>query len=190
MPLPQAVARERMHTRTIECHGYRRHDGMWDIEGQLIDTRSWDSRNDHRGEIPAGTPVHNMHMRLTLDRGFTIREVQVAMDDHPFGVCNEIVPAYEKLVGERIGPGFSHLCRKLFGAVRGCTHVSKLLENLATVAFQTMGPALSREARERGEDPTGGRKPFFIDGCHALASDSEMVREHFPRWYHNRDADA
>ena len=183
MPLPEAAPREHMHTRRIECQAFRRQDGLWDIEGELVDTRSWDASNAWRGEMPAGTPVHGMRLRLSVDEGFVIREVSVAMDEHPFARCNAIEPAYEQLVGLRIGPGFSHRCRRLFGATRGCTHVTKLLDNLATTTFQAMGPVLSREARARGEDPSGGRKPFFIDGCHALAADSETVREHYPRWY-------
>lgn len=183
MPLSEPAPREPMHTRRIECQAFRRQDGLWDIEGELVDTRSWDSSNAWRGEIPAGTPVHGMRLRLTVDRSFVIRAVDVAMDDHPFPGCSEIEPAYEQLVGLTIGPGFSHRCRRLFGGTRGCTHVSKLLENLATATLQAMGPVLSREARARGEDLHAQRKPFFLDGCHALASDSETVREYFPRWY-------
>ena len=36
MPLPVSVQRQRLHTRRIECHGYRRNDGLWDIEGYLL----------------------------------------------------------------------------------------------------------------------------------------------------------
>ena len=36
MPLPESALREQLHTRRIECRGYRREDGLWDIEGTLI----------------------------------------------------------------------------------------------------------------------------------------------------------
>ena len=40
MPLSAPAARERLHTRQIECHGYRRADGLFDIEGHSTDTKT------------------------------------------------------------------------------------------------------------------------------------------------------
>ncbi len=38
MPLsPPAASREHIHTRVVECRGYRRDDGLWDIEGHITD---------------------------------------------------------------------------------------------------------------------------------------------------------
>ena len=33
MPLPAPAPRTLKHTRAIECTGYEREDGLWDIEG-------------------------------------------------------------------------------------------------------------------------------------------------------------
>ena len=57
MPLSSPVAREPIHTRRIECRGYRRADGLWDIEGHLVDTKAYAFMNRHRGEVKAGEPV-------------------------------------------------------------------------------------------------------------------------------------
>ncbi|MGH7035691.1 MAG: DUF2889 domain-containing protein, partial [Stellaceae bacterium] len=51
MPLSAAAPREPIHTRQIECRGFRRADGLWDIEGHLIDTKSYAFQNEHRGEV-------------------------------------------------------------------------------------------------------------------------------------------
>ena len=40
MPLPNPVPRKLMHTRAIECNGYEREDGLWDIEAHLTDTKT------------------------------------------------------------------------------------------------------------------------------------------------------
>jgi len=35
-------------------------------------------------------------------------------------------------------------------------------------------------------ETAGGRKPGFIDTCHALASDGEIVKSHYPQFYEAR----
>ena len=52
MPLPPAAPRKNMHTRDIQCCGYERADGLWDIEGHLVDTKSFPAR--HRPRAPGG----------------------------------------------------------------------------------------------------------------------------------------
>lgn len=37
MPLPLAASRERIHDRHVHCAGYRRRDGLWDIEGHRVE---------------------------------------------------------------------------------------------------------------------------------------------------------
>ena len=63
MPLSPPQPREHMHTRDITCTGYRRADGLWDIEGHLTDTKTYAFTNDERGEVPPGVPVHEMRIR-------------------------------------------------------------------------------------------------------------------------------
>ena len=46
MPLPDPVPREPLHTRRVECRGYRRADGLWDIEGHLVDTKAYPFANE------------------------------------------------------------------------------------------------------------------------------------------------
>ncbi|MFQ5955759.1 MAG: DUF2889 domain-containing protein, partial [Kiloniellales bacterium] len=76
MPLSPAAAREPMHTRQIECRGYRRQDGLWDIEGHLTDEKSYAFHNQWRGEIASGEPVHDMWLRLTVDDDLLIHEAE------------------------------------------------------------------------------------------------------------------
>ena len=59
MPLSNPVGRKPMHTRTVQCRGYLRDDGLWDIEGHLVDTKPYDIPSEDRGgTIPAGEPLH------------------------------------------------------------------------------------------------------------------------------------
>ena len=49
VPLSQPVERELTHTRVVTCRGYRRADGLIDIEGRIVDTKPYRFRNRDRG---------------------------------------------------------------------------------------------------------------------------------------------
>jgi len=51
MPLSASTGRKKIHRRSIECHGYQRDDGLWDIEGHLTDTKTYTFKNRDRGDI-------------------------------------------------------------------------------------------------------------------------------------------
>ena len=174
MPLEPTVAREALHTRAVEIRGYKREDGLYDIEGHLVDTKPYDFKLA-AGVRPAGEPVHGMWLRITVDRSLNIVDAAAAMDAMPYvGDCNAIVPAYRKLVGLAIRPGYQQRLKELLGGVRGCTHITEMAGMLATAAFQTM-------AGQRLQDP--GKKPFQLDRCHALAVTSPVVGRYYPQWY-------
>jgi hypothetical protein len=172
--LEATSAREALHRRAIEIHGYKRADGLYDIEGHLVDTKPHDFRLA-AGVRAAGDPVHDMWLRITVDRNLHIVDAAASMDAMPYqNECNAIEPAYRKLVGLAIRPGFSQRVKELLGGVRGCTHITELAGMLATAAFQTM-------AGQRVQDPD--KKPFQLDGCHALAVTSRAVGRYYPKWY-------
>jgi hypothetical protein len=174
MPLQDTVAREALHTRSIEISGYAREDGLYDIEGHLVDTKPRDFQLAS-GVRPAGEPVHDMWLRITIDRGLTIVDAAASMDAMPFvDHCGAIVPAYRKLVGLAIRPGYHNRLKELLGGIRGCTHVTELAGSLATAAFQTL-------AGQVAQDPD--RKPFQVDRCHALEASGSAVARYYPKWH-------
>jgi hypothetical protein len=176
MPLPASVQREHLHTRRYEFSGYRREDGLWDIEGHLTDVKTYSFPNDYRGEIKAGEPVHDMWVRLTLDDDFNVVDIDVATDAGPFRICPDIAPAFKVMKGERIQPGWHQRIKTLLGGVKGCIHLSEMLGAMGTVAFQTM---YGRGQRK----PDPARRPPHLDSCHALASDGELVKRYWPQFY-------
>jgi hypothetical protein len=188
MPLSDPAPRELLHTREIECQGFHRKDGSWDIEAHMTDRKSYSFPSDERGEVVAGTPVHDMLLRVTLDDGFHILAIEAVTDASPYRLCPEITPNFQRLVGLRIGPGFNRKVKELLGGVEGCTHLVELMGPLATTAFQTIFSAKHREQRERAqrteEIPARPRKrPRLIDTCHALASDSPVTKRNWPEFY-------
>ncbi len=177
MNLKSAARREPIHHRQIDCRGYRREDGLWDIDARLIDTKTYAFPNTERGEIKPGEPVHEMWIRLTVDDDLNVKAIDVAMEATPFGICPDIAPAYEALVGAQIGPSWSRTIRSLFGGTKGCRHLVELLAPVATVAFQTIVPLRERLTQD------AGKKPPHLDSCHALATDGPVVNRHYPKFY-------
>ena len=179
MPLSPPDKREPIHHRRIDCRGYRRKDGLWDIEGHLTDVKSYPFPNKFRGEIQPGDPLHDMWLRLTLDDELTVIAVEAATEAGPFAVCPAITPAFKSLEGLKIGPGWRRAVSKLLGGVQGCTHLVELLGPLATTAYQTIHTWNAQRSPRIEND----RMPSHLNSCHALARDGEVVKEHYPRWY-------
>lgn len=193
--LSAPVAREAQHFRDYQFAGYRRADGLFDIEGRMTDRKSYSFPSEWRGHIEEGEPIHDMRIRLTLDEGFVIHDVECVTAAGPYEICPAITPAFSALKGERIGRGWSRILREKFGGRNGCVHHVEMLRAMATVAFQTLYGWQERRKREAGQskregppspEAAPGRKPGFIDSCHALASDGEIVRTHYPQFYEVR----
>ena len=175
MPLPTATgARKPLHHRAISARGYVRDDGGFDIEGHLVDTKSVPFKLASGIREP-GDKVHEMWLRITVDRMLTIIDAAASIDAMPYpDNCNQIAPDYKKLIGLSIRPGFTAKVRDLLGGTNGCTHTTELIGIVATTAFQTMAG--------QGTQPTNQR-PFQLGGCHALALTAPAVAKYYPAWY-------
>ena len=180
MPFSASMPRKLVHTRQIECKGYEREDGLWDIEAHLVDTKAFDhKRRDGVRERRAGEPVHDMWLRLTIDLDMVVHDVEALTDAGPYPNCGEITPNFKKLIGVKIGAGWRREIAARVGGALGCTHLVELLGPLGTTAFQATGRA--REAHNAGKPST--RKPYQIGSCHIYKEDSPAVLERWPKFY-------
>ena len=174
----QAAPREKLHTRRIVIDGYRRADGLWDIEGHLTDVRQRDIPL-RTGVRLAGTALHEMLVRITVDDTLKIVSAAAETSASPYpGTCENITPDYARLEGLRIEAGFRREVGKLFGGLRGCTHITDLLVNIGTAAIQTVAPETEK---------TSGEKPRKLDGCHALDTTGAVVAHYYPAWYRKQE---
>jgi hypothetical protein len=78
LPLPPPAPRAPQHTRTTVFRGYRRDDGLWDIEGELLDTKSVPFEIPGDGVWQPGEAIHGLKIRVTIDPAFTVRDIAVA----------------------------------------------------------------------------------------------------------------
>jgi hypothetical protein len=202
MPLTPPQSREAIHTRAIEINGYRRADGLYDLEAHLIDTKTFGQMNYDRGYIPAGEPIHDMWLRLTIDDTMRIVAVDAVSDKTPYVLCPAAAPNFSRLIGLQIRAGFLREANHLVGGTVGCTHLRELLQQMATTAFQTINPAKVRqEMQAEGTDDVPGSDkadaritekmggpPKILNTCLAYADDGPLVKRRWPSLYKGQEA--
>ncbi len=183
MPLSAPAPRHLKHNRAIECRGYQREDGLWDIEGHLVDTKTYatTARDTGRARQP-GEPVHNMWLRLTIDLDMTIRDAEAVTDAGPYSPCGDITPNFKALKGVTIGAGWRKKTLEILGGIKGCTHLVELLGPLGTTAFQATG--LAREQYHAGKPVT--KKPYQLNACHMYDDTNASVKERWPQYYRGK----
>ena len=184
MPLPPPDARRPLHSRAISFEGFVRADGLWDMEGRLVDRKSHDYLN-HRGECrPAGEAIHDMSVRLTLTDQRVVTAACASMAVVPYSSCTDVQQGVQALVGARIGEGWKQTVRERLPMALSCTHLSELLVAMATAVYQT---------QSMGKDPDHSNPwpalaeltvaPHFVDKCHSWQRDGEVARAVFPLLY-------
>ena len=183
MPLPAPANRRLLHDRAVTYRGYEREDGLWDLEAELVDTKDYPITMFERGELPPGTRIHGMLLRVTVDDDFVIRAIATSMDDTPLPECVGARDPMQAMVGVTMGRGWRQAIDRALGGTRGCAHLRELLFNLATLAFQTI-PAgqLRRQGQSTPPQPVDGQPPFHLGSCHTWDVDGPAVARHYPQF--------
>lgn len=173
----QASTRRLLHTRQVECAGYEREDGLFEIEGRLLDTKGQATEFIY-GTVPAGGTLHRMRLLMVLDRKLVIQSLEAVTEQAPTPVCGQITAAYRALAGLQIGPGFKKRVAELVGGVEGCTHLTELLGPMATTAIQTLAPIVQKRLRQRAASDPAFEMPrhWVIGSCHAYRPDGDAAR--------------
>ncbi len=187
MNLPAPSSRRHLHTRTIACEGYLRDDGLWDIEARIIDSKQYAYFEPERGLRERGSHVHDMVVRLTLDKSMVVHDIETSMLANPYQVCVSALPAYKKLIGAKVGSGWRKAVNEAVGGDKGCTHVRELLFPMATVAFQTISgwseEGSERETERKSVPLNAQGLPYFVGGCKAWSVDSPVTRREYPQFF-------
>ena len=175
MPLPTPQPRTPMHTRRVEYRGFQREDGLWDIEGELHDTKPHAFEIEGEGTWAPNEAIHHMLIRVTLDDAMVIRHIAVAMDAHPHDPCPQAMVPMQRLIGETVGRGWRLTIERHLGGIQGCTHLRELLFNLATAAFQTRSASFAPTA--------DGQPPMHLGQCLAWDFNGPVVEKVYPMFF-------
>lgn len=179
--LPEPSPRRHAHKRTITLDGYARDDGHYDIEAELIDTKSHSFPSRAHGEIKKGSPLHHMKVRVTVSEEMEVIEAQAITLAGPYHECPQGANAIGNLAGKKIQPGWKKIVARAIGGTQGCTHITELMGPVATVAFQTIYAERAkrkREAEATSKDATTNAQDApqmtgLLNSCHALAEGNQ-----------------
>ncbi len=164
------IGRCELHTREVRCVAYLRDDGLIDIEGCMEDVKPHVVTLSSR-TVQAHEPFHEIHLDMTVDQDFVIREVRARIEASPTQFCRDIEPAYDRLLGLKIGPGFRKEVSARLGGLKGCTHLTDLLVPMATTLYQGTFE-LKRDAQRirMVTDPSAPPPlPPYASSCHVGA---------------------
>lgn len=177
---PAAPQRQLKHRRQIDVQVFARGDGLWEVDATLTDVKTRSIQLVTGEQRPAGTPIHEMLLRLVVDERLDVRQAGSETRWMPYdGLCSEHGDAYARLVGLNLLKDFRRQLRERLGGVLGCTHITELAQVLPTAVVQAFAGEVI-DTRGTGDNAS---QPFQIDRCHALSSSGEAVRLHYPRWY-------
>ena len=174
MPLTAPTARKLLHNRAISLQGYEREDGQFDVEAEIIDTKTYGFNTDDR-DIAPGEPLHHMLARITVNQEMVITQAEASTESGPFAICGGGALTFGRLEGLTIKPGFLRAANERLGGTIGCTHIRELLQQMATVAFQT---SFAVRTAKPPSNP-----PRMLNTCHAYAADREVVKRKWPEHY-------
>jgi hypothetical protein len=173
-------SRSEIHFRRIDMRGYRRSDGLFEVEGQVTDRKPFPFTPASSGQtVPSNEPIHNMVVRLIYNEAMIVQEVHALTKAAPYAICPSATSTLQCVTGLRIGPGWSNEVRSRLKGAHGCTHLMELLFPLATTAIQSM--SVVRTGQPEPVDENG--RPKKIDTCFAYSAERELVRQRWPQFF-------
>ena len=178
--LSPPARRTPVHNRRISCNGFVREDGLFDIEAELTDHKTYSFPSDFRGEVTPDMPVHHMKVRITVTQDFEITAAEALTIAGPYALCPTANDVFSSLVGLQIGPGWRRKVAAAIGGRTGCTHITELMGPVATIAYQTRYGEQARQERlaeTTSDDKSSqtGEKRFssLANSCVAYAIDED-----------------
>ena len=176
---PAAPQRQLKHRRHLDVQVFARDDGLWEVDATLLDTKTRITQMSD-GPRPPGAPIHDMLLRLVVNRELDIVAAGSDTRAMPYpGLCSEHGDAYSQLVGLNLLKDFHREVRARLGGAKACTHLTELAQVLPTAVVQ----GFAGEVIDTRGTADGAAQPFQLDRCHALKRDGEAVRQFYPRWY-------
>jgi hypothetical protein len=152
-----------VHVRTITMQARRAGDALLAVSGRLVDERPQGAGVGWFGAVN-GSIIHDMRVTLGVRHpDLVITSVTAEMASHPYSLCPDAVEPLQQLVGLSIARGFTRALNERFGRQLGCAHLTALIQAMAPVVRQAVGPAF----REYDEIPKTGGETWFVNTCQA-----------------------
>jgi hypothetical protein len=155
-----------------------REDGLYDIEAEITDNKTYTFPTSFRGDVTPDMYVHHMKVRVTINPELEIVAAEAVTVAGPYAICPTANDVFDSLVGLTIGPGWRRRVTAAIGGRHGCTHITELMGPIGTIAFQTRygeearkrRARLGSDGRETSAQQQGGAS-VLANSCVAYATD-------------------
>ena len=104
--LSTPVPREEVHNRRISCNGFVREDGLYDIEAEITDNKTYPFPTEFRGDVTPDQLIHHMKVRVTLDHQMKVHAAEALTISGPYAVCPTANDVFESRTIPRPGQEF------------------------------------------------------------------------------------
>ncbi|WP_239237084.1 DUF2889 domain-containing protein [Comamonas aquatica] len=173
-PFPPHDFTPPQHIRQVHYRSFERADGLWDIEGELLDTKAIDlPRPNGSGVRKAGDPIHHMRIRVTVDTRLVVQAIEASLEAHPVQGCPGALAGMQRMVGCSMARGWRKAIDTHLAGIAGCTHLRELLNNMATAAFQSIVSAFST---------TPDQPPAYLGRCTGWDFHGPAVLQYYPQF--------
>lgn len=152
--------------RTLTMEARRVDDAALEVTGRLVDDRP---RGAGVGWFGAseGTIIHDMRVTLRVRYpDLVVTGVAAEMVTRPYTLCPAALEPLQQLVGLSVARGFTRAVNERFGRQLGCAHMTALIQAMAPVVRQAVGPAFRDEAELPRLDG-GPEEGWFVNSCQA-----------------------
>jgi hypothetical protein len=163
--------RELVHNREISIRTFDLGDHCILVEGSLIDHRHRPWENE---ALDGPMLVHHMVIRLKV-RGpaMLIEQADATMPHHPREECQVVLPWIRNLEGLTITQGFTMKVKRAIGGIKGCAHLTSLVNAMGPAAVQGYWSAYGVERRKRGRHDEAVRN--IINTCYLWREDGPLI---------------
>jgi hypothetical protein len=178
MPLTPPAPRTELHRRRMDFRGYRRDDGLFDIECTLLDTKGTDVPLLGTSRVVrAGEAMHDMSIRMRVNADLEVVDIEASSDATPYDVCPEATASLQTVKGMKIGAGWTYAIKRQLAGAASCTHLAEMLIAMGTAAYQTVVPYNRLHGKETG----GFSLAKKVDSCYAYAADRPLIQRIVPK---------
>jgi len=173
-----ASERELVHHRQVELGFFARKDGLYEVEGALLDRKAHPFRRQLAdADVPAGEPLHDIVVTLVIDAQMQVHDAFARMPATPFEACQGVTRTLGPVVGLSMRSGWNRRVRELLGRKSSCTHIVELLGPMATTAYQGLAPLRLAAINDAANEEQRQAK---VDSCLAYAAEGPVVARLWP----------
>lgn len=160
----KSLKKDIVHSRNMEIATYACDGDSIIVEGCLKDDRL-KSYYKISGEKTTPHTVHHMIIRMRVaGDALEITDIESELSAYPQTECPEAAQSLQKIVGWRIGPGFTQKVKAALSGAVGCVHLTALLLAMAPAAVQGFWAYRARKPVKKAI-PKHIAEQFLIDTC-------------------------